>query len=246
MYGKNVVAKASHHDDGRLNVNSIWYTIQGEGPDAGRPAVFIRLRGCNLRCYFCDTEFDTGQERSLKYVSEMIQFLTKGKVVGQPRGLVVITGGEPLLQNILPLVEWCNSNGFDVSVETAGSVYLEGLERAFASDRSKYGNLLVCSPKTPTLSPNLIPLLGALKYIIRTEEIDERDGLPSVSTQVQGKPTRIYRPCANLGPSIPIYLQPMDELDTARKRANASLAAEMCMQHGYRLSVQIHKMVGLD
>lgn len=246
MYGKNVVAKASHHDDGRLNVNSMWYTIQGEGPDAGRPAVFIRLQGCNLRCYFCDTEFDSGQERSLDYVLNSIQGLLRQHTPMSPCSLVVVTGGEPLLQNIIPLVTTLNAIGIEVAVETAGSVYLEGLESRFAADRSKYGNILVCSPKTPTISPNLKPLLGALKYIIREGEVDPEDGLPCVSTQVQGKEARIYRPCSNLAADIPIYLQPMDELDTDRKRDNATLAAKLCMRYGHRLSVQIHKMVGLD
>lgn len=241
MYGKNAVAKTSIHGDGRLNVNSIWYTVQGEGPDAGRPAIFIRLMGCNLRCYFCDTEFETGREHSLAEVVGKVYAFD----VRHCCNLVVITGGEPFLQNVVPLVRHLNECGYQVSVETAGSVWVDGLEELFAPDRSIGGNLIVCSPKTPTLNPKIIPLIGALKYVVRHGQVDPRDGLPNMSTQKQNTPAPIFRPGDALD-KVPIYLQPMDELSRDMREKNLTTAAQLCMKFGYRLSVQVHKMVGLD
>lgn len=240
MFGQNVVTKPFPQEDGSLKVHSIWYTIQGEGPDAGCPAIFVRLSHCNLRCYFCDTAFDTGEYRELTSLFDQIQSLSRQHKCP----LVVITGGEPFLQNIIPLVENLNAANIAVSVETAGTVFLPGTTRMFTGFAI---NKIVCSPKTPTLSPNLIPCIGALKYIIRAGEIDVRDGLPGVSTQKPAQIARIYRPCTNLGQDVPIFVQPMDEPDNpAQSELNRKAAAQVAMDFGYRLSIQLHKLVGVD
>lgn len=238
MFGKNEVRKPFPQEDGSLKVNSIWYTIQGEGPDAGRPAIFLRLSHCNLRCFFCDTEFESGVVSTADAISYEIILLSKRHACN----LVVITGGEPLLQNIIPLIDILNANDIAVSIETAGTVFLPGIPRLFSSFSV---NKIVCSPKTPSLSPNLIPHISALKYIIRAGEVDEADGLPCISTQREGVVARIYRPCQNLPADTPIYVQPMDEGGPGQQ-ANIRKAAEVCMQHGYRLSMQLHKLVGVD
>lgn len=239
MFGKNVVTKPFPQEDGSLKVHSIWYTIQGEGPDAGRPAIFIRLSHCNLRCFFCDTQFDTGEVKSLDQISrEVLTHVWQNNC-----RLVVITGGEPLLQNIIPLVEMLNSHLVYVSVETAGSTFLPGIPRVFGPDSK---NKIICSPKTPNLSPNLIPYIAALKYIIRNREVDPSDGLPCMSTQIPEKVTKIYRPCQSLPQDTPIYVQPMDEDDDGRRHENMIAAASSCMDFGYRLSIQLHKLVGVD
>lgn len=239
MFGKNVVTKPFPHDDGSLKVHSIWYTIQGEGPDAGRPAIFVRLSHCNLRCFFCDTQFDTGEVKSLDTMCQEVLTL----VWKQSCRLVVITGGEPLLQNIIPLVEYLNSHLVEVSVETAGTTFLPGIPRVFAKGTK---NKIICSPKTPNLSPNLIPHIAALKYIIRADEIDPSDGLPCMSTQIPGKYTKIYRPCQSLPNDVPVYVQPMDEEGEEKQKANMYAAAASSMNFGYRLSIQLHKLVGVD
>lgn len=239
MFGKNVVTKPFPEEDGSLKVHSVWYTIQGEGPDAGRPAIFIRLSHCNLRCFFCDTQFDTGEVKSLQTTLDEVLKL----VWMHNCRLVVITGGEPLLQNIIPLVEALNRHLVDVSVETAGTTFLPGISRVFASGTK---NKIVCSPKTPNLSPNLIPHIAALKYIIRAGEVDFLDGLPGMSTQIPDKVAKIYRPCQNLPEDTPIYVQPMDEANEEQRKANMYAAAASSMNFGYRLSIQLHKLVGVD
>lgn len=239
MFGKNQVASAFPKEDGSLLVNSIWYTIQGEGPDAGLPAIFLRLSRCNLRCYFCDTEFDNGEELTFQQVATKVRDLQKQSNCK----LLVITGGEPLLQNIIPLVGYVNNAlKMTVSVETAGTVWLNSLQYYFAPDRRIHKNLIVCSPKTPKLNERLAELIGAFKYVLKAEYIDDSDGLPAYSTQRPGKRDKLFRPPRD---TRPIYVQPMDEDNLDANLYNLKVAAQVCMAYGYRLSVQMHKLAGV-
>ena len=241
MYGTNQVAGVDQREDGTLNVNSIWFTIQGEGPDAGRPAIFMRLAKCNLRCWFCDTEFESGELRSASDLLEQI----KGLSSEHGCNFVVMTGGEPLLQNIVPLVKLLNGWNIFVQVETAGTVYCEGLDEVFHAERTYRGNLIVCSPKTPKLNERLVPLIGAFKYVVKANEMDPEDGLPVMSTQLNGEEARIFRPTLMQRITIPVYLQPCDENDPMANMENAKAAAAACMKHGHRLSIQTHKIAGV-
>jgi len=105
-----------------LKVNEIFHSIQGESTHAGRPCVFVRLTGCNLRCSWCDTAyaFHEGRPRT---VDDVV-----GEVLGFECGLVEITGGEPLLQpEAIPLMEALLGAGCEVLVETGGHVPIEGV-----------------------------------------------------------------------------------------------------------------------
>ena len=106
----------------RIVMNEIFYSIQGEGADAGLPTIFIRLAGCNLRCSYCDTKyaFYGGKEMSIE------EIMTEIKKWRCKR--VCITGGEPLLQEgIYELVDILLRNDYEVSVETNGSISIEKL-----------------------------------------------------------------------------------------------------------------------
>lgn len=228
-------------DGSALLVNDYFPTIQGEGPDAGIPAIFLRLAKCNLRCFFCDTEFDQGSLFTVERLAETLDHDFRG---GKAR-LLVITGGEPFVQNFLPLLRVANEIGYDVSIETAGTLWLVGGQHTFVpwySVKFPPENRIVCSPKTPKLHPEIIPFIYALKYIIREGEVGD-DGLPIFSTQMNGEPSQIFRDVWRVKDRV--FLQPMDEGDPILNAANAKAAAESCMRHGYRLSVQLHKIVGL-
>ena len=98
-----------------LTVNEIFYSIQGESTDAGKPCVFVRLTACDLRCSWCDTAyaFYEGQKRSVEEVVVDVEAFGCR--------LVEITGGEPLLQDdVFPLMDALLAKGFSVMLETGG------------------------------------------------------------------------------------------------------------------------------
>ena len=99
-----------------LNVNEIFYSIQGESTYAGKPCVFIRLTGCNLRCSYCDTQYayHDGEKRDIREIMDEIALYRCG--------LVEVTGGEPLIQGETPhLINLLLDAGYKVLLETNGS-----------------------------------------------------------------------------------------------------------------------------
>jgi len=99
----------------RVRINEIFHSIQGESTWAGRPCVFVRLTGCNLRCRWCDTEY-AFYEGLHAEVGDVVE-----RVAGFGCPLVEITGGEPLLQQgVYPLMDALLARGFTVMIETSG------------------------------------------------------------------------------------------------------------------------------
>jgi organic radical activating enzyme len=156
-------------------------------------------------------------------------------VQGYHTNLVVITGGEPLLQDLTFLCTTLIENGFIVQIETAGTVWVPGLPDAVE---------IVCSPKTGSVHPEIALRCRHWKYIIRAAEVNETDGLPEYSTQIEHHVAPVYR--AKQGT---IYVQPMDEGvgDGAEAtRLNLRATVRSCMEFGYRLSLQVHKIAGVE
>ena len=102
-----------------LQVCEIFYSLQGESTRAGSPCVFIRLSECNLRCSYCDTQYAWSGGTSMS-VMAIMQEIDK-----YPAWLVEITGGEPMLQDgVVDLMQALHEAGYDVMLETNGSIYL--------------------------------------------------------------------------------------------------------------------------
>ena len=104
-----------------MKISEIFYSIEGEGIEIGRPEIFIRLTGCNLRCTWCDTKYalENGKEMSIK---EILQEVGK-----YPCKSVSITGGEPLLQRegLLELVRQLKDLGYWIQINTNGTIFGE-------------------------------------------------------------------------------------------------------------------------
>ncbi len=206
-------------------VKEIFYTLQGEGANTGRPAVFCRFAGCNLWsgreadratavCRFCDTEFvGTDGDGGGKFeTAQTLAAAVASKWPPDSKGkrLVVCTGGEPLLQLDSPLVEALRSEGFSIAVETNGT--LEPPE----------GDLwLTVSPKA-----------GAPFVLRRGSE------LKLVYPQAGAEPEKFEGLAFDH-----FFLQPMDSPERAK---NTALATEYCLAHPqWHLSLQTHKIIGI-
>lgn len=206
-------------------IKEIFYTLQGEGVQAGRPAVFCRFAGCNLWtgreadraaavCQFCDTDFvgtdapGGGRFASADEVADAVAAAWPADGEGAP--LVVCTGGEPLLQLDETLVDALHARGISVAVETNGTKLAPaGLD------------WICVSPKA---GAPLVQISGdELKLVFPQEGMD-----PRTLQELEFKH---------------FLLQPMDGPD---RLANTQLAVEYCLAHpAWRLSLQTHKIVGL-
>ena len=122
-------------------VNEIFYSLQGEGRNTGRAAVFVRFAGCNLKCPFCDTDFALYREMSDDDIVAAIKDF--------PTRLVILTGGEPTLQVDKPLVDLLHRNGYEIAMESNGTRQpVEGIDWLTCSPKErvavKRGNELKC------------------------------------------------------------------------------------------------------
>jgi len=115
-------------------ITEIFKSIQGEGSRSGRPCIFVRLTGCNLRCTWCDTAyaFHGGEKMNVEDVAAQVDELSGHSTDGKPGiGLVELTGGEPLLQEeIYPLADRLLASGYTVMIETSGERFLGRLPKA--------------------------------------------------------------------------------------------------------------------
>jgi len=206
-------------------VKEVYYTLQGEGGQSGRAAVFCRFAGCNLWsgreadrasavCQFCDTDFvGTDGPGGGKFdtpdalAAQIAQQWPKG-LPGRP--LVVCTGGEPLLQLDTPLIDALHALGFEVAVETNGT------------QPAPAGLDWICvSPKADA------PLVLTSGHELKL---------------VYPQPAALPERFAALDFEL-FFLQPMDGLE---QRRNTRLAIDYCLAHPqWRLSVQTHKTLGI-
>jgi 7-carboxy-7-deazaguanine synthase len=206
-------------------VKEVFFTLQGEGANAGSPAVFVRFAGCNLWsgreedrasaiCRFCDTDFfgtDGIRGGRFSTAEELAAVIVSAWPVQPPqRALVVCTGGEPLLQLDENLIAALHARGFRVAVETNGT------------KSAPNGVDWICvSPKANT-------------------EVVLRAGheLKLVYPQAGAEPE--FYECLSFDH---FFLQPMDGPERQR---NTELAVKYCLEHpGWRLSLQIHKLLGI-
>lgn len=232
MVNDQPAEKPVYDPEGKLDIIDIWKTIQGEGPLAGTPAIFIRLAGCSLSCPACDIEYTKGRKLlTYQEIVNRVNELAKNTVC-----LVVLTGGEPLRQYLIPLLNLLIIHRFSAQIETNG-VHEINLRNYTAAKPP----MIICSPKTGTINHHLLPHIYALKYIVEAGKVDPEDGLP---TSVLGMECRVARPPVDFSLDR-IYVQAQDDQDPEKNKKNIEQAVDSCLRFGYKLSFQIHKLIGV-
>ncbi|MCP5361258.1 MAG: 7-carboxy-7-deazaguanine synthase QueE [Hyphomicrobiales bacterium] len=220
MFGTNPIRKPVKGGGQVLEVQEIFATVQGEGPRAGEPSVFVRLGGCNLACHFCDTEFESYQPMPLDGVVAQVEALAE-----DGSRLVVLTGGEPFRQEIGPLCDALLEKGYSVQIETNGTLFRPLDARVE----------IVCSPKAShgtyhALRPDVLARATALKFIVSAGDA-AYSMIPEVG-QAQHH--------------TPVYVQPMDEQCPDKNAANLAYALALAERSGNKVSLQLHKYFGID
>lgn len=228
MFGKNLKLKPDHKNGEVLKVHSIFGTFQGEGPYTGYPSIFIRLSGCNLACSFCDTEFESYKEMSVEEI--IIQGYKKFEEFSQKlndyKPLIVITGGEPMRQNITPLCINLLTRGHAVQIESNGTIISPQLPQQVK---------IVCSPKP----------CNEKYYRIRPDILKQAIAVKFLISQTYMEYMNIYE-VGQTDYNIPVYVQPMDEYDQQKNSNNLKLAMKVASQNGAILSLQTHKIIGIE
>jgi 7-carboxy-7-deazaguanine synthase (Cx14CxxC type) len=215
-------------------VKEIFYTLQGEGQNAGRPAVFCRFSGCNLWtgreadrhkavCQFCDTDFvgvgdDGGRFATADDLADAVLSrwpLVQHQHASGGRPLVVCTGGEPLLQLDTAAIDALHARGFEVAVETNGTQAApEGLDHVCVSPKANAPLVLTCGDELKLVYPQSHPDAQPERF----ESLDFRS----------------------------FFLQPLDAGDEVATQSNTRAALVYCLAHPqWRLSLQTHKMLDI-
>lgn len=292
MFGTNELIGQKYFKDApadSLFVTSMFFTLQGEGPYAGKPALFIRLAKCNLTCSFCDTFFDDGdwmtvQEIRAKAYHTICDYWNSKSLtvpdwvlppgnVGPvfPRVVLVVTGGEPLLQKNLV-------NALNELQDTFGAMQIEsnGTVNQDIPDHVT----LVCSPKcaekngvaTKYLAPSKLILERAdcLKFVMSADSDSPYNTVPEWAHEWRAKTGKsIYCSPMNIYNTFPQKIKllrsekgnitmeersTVDEvisfwepglLDLAANQRNHEYTARYCMSHGFTLNLQMHLYASL-
>ena len=209
-------------------IKELFYTLQGEGANAGRPAVFCRFSGCNLwsgrehdradaACNFCDTDFigTDGPGGGRFETATELAAAVAAQWPGGGRPLVVCTGGEPLLQLDALLIDALHETGFSIAVESNGTLAAPpGID------------WLCISPKGPSGQTELVQRSGnEIKLIFPQPGVDPA-GFEGLDFER-------------------FYLQPMDQPGAANER-NTRRCVDYCLAHPqWQLSLQTHKWLGI-
>ena len=198
-----------------FRVNDIFYSLQGEGHNTGRAAVFVRFSGCNLRCSFCDTDFSAFREMSADEIIREISLF--------PARFVVLTGGEPTLQVTDGFIDQLHQAGFEVAIETNGTRPVPlNIDWVTVSPKEKTHPNPPCEGGSNHRQPDEIK-------VIFDGKTDPEDFLPSPQGGIRGE----------------LYLQPCDVGDPLKNKAITDACVEYIKQHPqWRLSLQTHKLVG--
>jgi 7-carboxy-7-deazaguanine synthase len=299
VFGKNEIVGQKYFNDAgdKLFVTSIFYTLQGEGPYRGEPAVFVRLAKCNLACSFCDTYFDGGDWLTFQEIDRRIDRVVSDYFNGdvpvwarelwggvaeegdasdqqvplKPREMVlVITGGEPMLQkNLGPFLRYMETRFRDTQIESNGTL----LQEVPAS------TTLVVSPKCSEkggkpvkyLQPNqeVIDRADCLKFVMSADQSSPYGSIPDWAHDYASNGKNVFISPMNIYNKEPqkskqlrsnkndISLEERSQVDEVisfweegllnmkENQKNHEYAAQYCARHGFTFNMQLHLFASL-
>jgi 7-carboxy-7-deazaguanine synthase len=218
-------------------INELFETIQGEGAFTGQPSIFIRLQGCPVACSWCDTkhtwEINLDKEvsstlmQSKKEETDQWAALSVEQILslmaeqGYQAKHIVITGGEPCMVDLTPLCSGLEEKGYSCQIETSGTFEIKTTVNCWVT----------VSPKVNMkggykILNSAIQRANEIKHPVATEQ--HIDDLKALLTE-----HNITR--------TPIYLQPISQ-----KTRATELAVKSCIENNWRLSIQVHKYIGIE
>jgi 7-carboxy-7-deazaguanine synthase len=220
-----------------LDLHSIWHTIQGEGIYTGWPAIFIRLAGCNIQCPGCDTEYTA--RRRIVEVSDILRAVTDLLQQYPNTKIAVITGGEPMRQDITDLVDMLISVGLMVQIESNG--ILPPPKKVLQWIRG--GQVAYCvSPKTSRICEET-KYAAFFKYVLKADDISPIDGLPIKALGHKAVP-QVARPPKDRDDLL-VFVNPMNEHDDDKNFQNLMAARDSALRFGYIVGIQMHLLLNL-
>jgi len=218
-----------------MKVSEIFFSIQGEGPHAGVPTIFIRLQGCNLTCSYCDTDYAQSEVAGIDMsYSEVLDevFRISHSLDFTPR--ICLTGGEPLLQNCFHLVKSLTSQSYNfaVDVETNGTYPVPvwySMVSTWVVDYKLSSKNLVSNRIEEWI--DLVSMDDLyIKFVI-----DQIDDLDNIYTIVDG-----------LGIGMDFYNHVLISSVYGRSQEGLARIAKYCIKNGFRMNYQLHKLIWGD
>lgn len=274
MFGQNKIRSPKEYlllPHRSLAVTSIFFTLQGEGPFQGQPCVFVRLTGCHLACPFCDTFFDEGEVLSfddifIKIKDTILNYYGVTRLIDTPLSkiLIVVTGGEPLLQtNLTSFLRECHENhDFCTQIESTGSIY-----RDIPAE-----SVLLLSPKKNDkngaqipVNKNLLERADYMKFVVSKTDRHYQD-IPDFALEwhrYSRNHGKLYVSPMNCYNKLPqklgsgAKLEDRSEvnerisfwteglLDQKKNQENHEHAAYLAMKHGAKLTLQMQLYANL-
>ncbi len=221
----------------RYQINELFETIQGEGFFTGQPSIFIRLQGCPVGCAWCDTKHTweinnndqvivatmlTKSQESQQWSNLSIEEISTVIVEqGYQAKHIVITGGEPCMVDLTPLCIAFEQLGFSCQVETSGTFDISVTENCWV-----------------TVSPK-VNMKGGYKILDAAMQRANEIKHP-IATEQHVDDLKALLLTHKIG-NTPIYLQPISQKNRATE-----LAIKTCIENNWRLSVQVHKYIGIE
>ncbi len=221
----------------KYKINELFETIQGEGSFTGQPSIFIRLQGCPVACSWCDTKH-TWEIRAEQQVAGQTMLnkpeesdtwaeLTIDEILvifsqeNYQAKHIVLTGGEPCMVDLTPLCDALEKNGYSCQVETSGTFPVQVSAQCWVTVSPKVnmkGGYKILS--------SAMKRANEIKHPVATEQhIDDLKGLLALHNVENTQ----------------VYLQPISQKERATQ-----LAIKTCIENNWRLSVQVHKYLGIE